>query len=519
MPGIALGARRPGAYRVGMIARPALRAVAVAALAASCVQTVHRTEHADLTTVDREAPFLKAHLRNGDLVVLDRWTADDRARQVSGDGERFGADRRLVERGPLTVALADVALFETNTISTSPAVGAMAVLTVASAATTVVCLTTPKACFGSCPTFYAPGDGEPVLQAEGFSDAIAPALETHDVDALWRTHVTDGHLTLRMTNEAYETHVVKAADVLAVPRPAGTRVLSTGDRLWLATALAPAATCAAAEGDCAAAVAAVDGRERTSVTDPDDLGAREVIDLTFAAGPAAERGRAGVVIGARQSLVTTFLLYQGLSYLGPGAVRWLAGLAPRRSGDDRLARALGGIEVQVPHGAGWVTVGEIYETGPIATDVHLVVLPPGERGDRVRLKLPRGGWRIDHVARAALAHEVTAQRIAPRAIRGTLGREYAAHRAPATAFPIVTLPGDAYELDYDIPTGEVELLIDSRGYYLEWMRADWLAAPDPVAALMLVVDPARALRALAPQWKRMEADAETTFWRSRYARP
>ncbi|HMG24647.1 MAG TPA: hypothetical protein VK607_25095, partial [Kofleriaceae bacterium] len=125
----------------------------------------------------------------------------------------------------------------------------------------------------------------------------------------------------------------------------------------------------------------------------------------------------------------------------------------------------------------------------------------------------------DHVARATLAHQVTAQRIAPRAVRGTLGREFAAGRTPATGFPIVTQPGDAYELDYDIPRGEVELLLDSRGYYLEWMRAEWLREQHPLAALALLIAPAQALRDLAPAWKRLEPDAEQAFWSSRYARP
>ena len=510
---------------------PALLAPALASavLGPACVRHLERTVTPQIATVDHKAAFLKVHMRNGDLFVLSEWKADEPRRRVTGRGDQLGSDRALVRRGDHDVAMDDVALYETNAIVTAPSIAAMAIVTGASLVLSAVCLSNPKSCFGSCPTFYAPagdGDGEPALQAEGFSDAISPALETHDVDALWRTHVTGGRLTLRMTNEAYETHVVKQADVLAVPRPPGTRVISTGDALWLASGLTPPARCVADEGDCTAAVAAVDGRERTSASDEHDLAARETIDLVFPSGAGDDRdegGRAGVVIAARQSLVTTFLLYQGLAYLGTTAVDWLAALergdpASRRGG-QALQRLIGGIEVQVPHGAGWQTVGEVYETGPIATDVHLVVLPEAARGDRVRLRLPRGGWRIDHVARATLAHQVTAQRIAPRAVRGTLGREFAAGRTPATGFPIVTQPGDAYELDYDIPRGEVELLLDSRGYYLEWMRAEWLREQHPLAALALLIAPAQALRDLAPAWKRLEPDAEQAFWSSRYARP
>jgi len=505
-------------------------------LSLGCIHRLERTVTPRLETVDHKAAFLKVHMKNGDLFVLSAWRADEQRREVTGTGEQFGADRFIVRTGEHRIAMADVALYETNEIVSSPSIAAMAVITGASVALSIACLANPKSCFGSCPTFYAPGEGsagDAILQAEGFSDAISPALESHDIDALWRTHVTDGHLTLRMTNEAYETHVVKRADVLAVPRPPGTRVLSTGEELWLASSLAAPVGCTADEGDCTGALAEVDGRERTSLTDEHDLAARETIDLEFPApGGESERpgqldgprdGRAGIVIAARQSLVTTFLLYQGLSYLGTTAVDWLATLErgdlAARLGGRKLQRLAGGIEVQIPHGAGWLTVGEAYETGPLATDVHLIVLPDQARGERVRLRLPKGGWRIDYVARATLEHRVTPQRIAPQAIRGTLGREYAAGRVAATGFPIVTQPGDAYELDYAIPSGEVEVFLDTRGYYLEWMRAEWLREQQPLAAMKMLLDPAQAMRDLAPAWKRMEPQAEQQFWRSRYAHP
>jgi len=493
----------------------------LAALNFACIQRLERKVTPRLATVDHKLPYLKVHMKNGDLFVLSEWQVNEPRGELHGKGDHQGTDRVTLRSGEQSITLADVALYETNEISASPSIAALAIVAGASVALSIACLTNPKSCFGSCPTFYAPAGDEPVLQAEGFSDAISPALETHDIDALWRTHVTDGRLTLRMTNEAYETHVVKRADVLAVPRPPGTRVLSTGDVLWLASGLVAPIGCTAAEGDCTELLTSVDGRERTSLSDEHDLAARETIELAFP--PLDAHGRTGIAIAARQSLVTTFLLYQGLAYLGTTAVSWLAALergdATARIAGRKLQHIAGGIEVQVPSDNGWRTVGEAYETGPLATDVHLVVLPDQVRGDRVRLRLPRGGWRIDHVARAVLAHPVTAERIAPRAIRGTLGPEYAAGRAPATGFPIVTQPGDAYELDYAIPRGEVELFLDSRGYYLEWMRAEWLREERPLAALRMLLDPEQAMRDLAPAWKRLEPEAEQTFWRSRYAHP
>jgi hypothetical protein len=504
-------------------------AAAIAVWTVSCAHHLDRKLGPTLQTVDMTAPVLQAHMRDGSVYVLDHWTIDDRAQVIHGTGQKLGADRvPLAVAGPLEVRIPDVALFETNTIATSASVGAMAVITGVSAVVTAACIANPKACFGSCPTFYAPDDatGQPVLQAEGFSDAIAPALEKHDLDSLYRTTGHGGPFTLTVTNEAYETHVIKQADLLVVQRPPGGRVLATPEELWLASSVVPPAACTAAEGDCTEAVRALDGVERTSLTDDHDLAARETIDLRFDGDARAlAGGRLGLAIGARQTLVTTFLMYQGLAYLGTRATEWLAKLergdALASAGGRALRSLVGGIEVQLQGDDGaWHTVDEIYETGPLATDVHLALLPEGARAGHVRLRLPKGGWRIDHVALATLTGPATPVRISPDAIHGALGAEYAGGRRVATAFPIVTLPGDRYELHYTLPPGDdYELVLDSRGYYLEWMRDAWLREENPLAALAMFLDPARAMRELAPAYKKLEPTAEKLFWSSRYAHP
>jgi hypothetical protein len=287
--------------------------------------------------------------------------------------------------------------------------------------------------------------------------------------------------------------------------------------------VAPAA-CRAPDGDCLETLRALDGKTRLSLTDPEDLGAREHLELDFRGLPP---GRHGVVISARQSLVTTFLLYQGLAFLGDTVGTWLAALeradAPSRSGGRGWKAALGGVEVQIPEpdGTGWRTVDDFYETGPIATDVHLLLLPEGASAERVRLRLARGNWRLDHVAAVALVGRAEPIRIHPRAIAGTLGAEFGAGRTPATDFPIVTQPGDSYTLTYQVPgdRGPLELFLESRGYYLEWMRKEWVAERSPLRGIQMLLDPASALRRYAPAYKRAEADIEQLFWRSRYAKP
>ncbi len=85
---------------------------------------------------------------------------------------------------------------------------------------------------------------------------------------------------------------------------------------------------------------------------------------------------------------------------------------------------------------------------------------------------------------------------------------------------LVTLPGDAYEVEYVIPetVRAPEMLLEMRGYYLEWMRQEWIKEENPVLAYRLFTDPAGMLRRLAPAYKATEASMDSIFWRSRYVR-
>ncbi|MDQ3995736.1 MAG: hypothetical protein M3303_01825 [Gemmatimonadota bacterium] len=505
-------------------------ALLVAALLTACgrVTTLQRklVDPAAVTTIDRRLPFLKAHLRQGHVVVLSRWEVDTTGGAVVGDGERLDVNRQVVGAGAQRIPLDSVALFETNVVLTHGSVAALGVVTGASLALTAYCLTNTKACFGSCPTFYvSDGRGE-VLHAEGFSASVAPALEATDVDALYLAKPRGGTFEVRMTNEALETHVVRFVRLLAAPRPDSGRVFATGrHEFWQARDVAPPTRCRGAEGDCLPALRQVDGVERFTTTDSTDLATREVIELEFESIPP---GSAGLVIASRQTLLSTYLLYQALAYMGRSAGAWLAQLeradARARDQASSVARVLGSIEVQAQAPGGeWLTVGETQETGPLATDVRVVPLPRLPAGARhLRLRLTRGHWRIDHVAIARLTKRVEPLRLEPVAVRhGRALDPGALALLTDSARTLVTLPGDEYTLVYALPTdfARRELFLEARGYYLEWMREEWLAEESPMRAARLFLDPAGAMRELAPAFKRLEPEMESTFWRSKYVRP
>ena len=86
---------------------------------------------------------------------------------------------------------------------------------------------------------------------------------------------------------------------------------------------------------------------------------------------------------------------------------------------------------------------------------------------------------------------------------------------------LVTFPGDEYVIGYQLPCSEqgYEFFLESKGYYLEWMRDEWLDDENLWMAQMLFINPISALKILAPEYKKVESKMEKTFWSSRYAKP
>ncbi|MBI5710266.1 MAG: hypothetical protein HZC42_08195 [Candidatus Eisenbacteria bacterium] len=487
-----------------------------------------------LHEVSEKSTYLNAHLRDGSFIALVAWTVDPAGRTVTGVGQRLDENRRLVASGSLSFPVDSVALFESNsTEGMPPAMKALTVILVSAAVVVgmglliiaIACVSNPK-CFGSCPTFYVTDGEKPALQAEGFSASVAPALEATDVDALYRARPRGRDLEVTMKNEALETHVVRFVHVLAAPRAEGTRVFATPEgAFWQADRLRSPLRATGAEGDCGAALAAFDGTERTSAVDSTDLAARETVDLEFDAGAGEDPG---LVIASRQTLLTTYLFYETLAAMGSSAGRWIAALgrgdAGARDRTSALGRELGGIEVLVPDGdGGWSRVCELNETGPLATDVKLVPLPkPGPGPVHIRLRMTRGLFRLDWAALARLDRRVEPVRLEPVAVRRGDTLDAGSRQAlldPARV--LVTQPGDVFTLAYRLP-GEAagyELFLESRGYYLEWMREGWIAQEDPGRLMTMMLAPRQALRDLAPAYAREQAALEDWFWKSRYAHP
>ncbi|MEZ5033121.1 MAG: hypothetical protein R2787_17165 [Saprospiraceae bacterium] len=478
--------------------------------------------------------LFKVHLRNGDVCLMDDWQLTPGSDTISGTGRRYNFNRTLVSEGQQILPIPEIAIIETNQLDQIQSLdnrrlAALSVLTGLNLILDVICLSNPKACFGSCPTFYVPGYTDVhSASAEGFSRSIAPALEAADLDAL-QYQTGPGAFTLTLKNEAVETHIINQVALHAVPvEPGRTAFHAPDGQFYHSRAVQAPKQATVGDLDITGLLARQDEVEYFSRTDSLDLTTREELLLTFTPPPSS---RAGVVVEFRQTLLTTFLLYSSLSDLGDEATDYLARAETDRRFRARFGQAfdrLGGIAIDwwdADRGT-WQPVGQLEETGPIARNRMLLPLPPqASRQEEVTLRITatKGHWRFDQVALADIGQPVAPIVISPLEItteQGSLARTADLLHDDQQA--LVTFPGDVYQIQFDLPDlpagQQYELFLLSKGYYLEWIRKEWLADKNLPRLKRLLLRDNQTWQELAREYKAVEEDMEQVFWNSKYTR-
>lgn len=482
-----------------------------------------------------EKVYLKAHMENGDVYIFDnKWFIDTLDDMVAGHGALYNYNRRKIQEGDLRVPVDSVVLFETNRMPSDrdkDRISGLTVLAVADAIFGIICISVPKACFGSCPTFYLNGDSDAHhADAEVFSNAIAPGLEYRDIDALNNPRVVDGEFRLTMKNEAFETHNIRSAKLLAVARNEGQRVYhSHDDRFYLCRGAQPPAKAEADEGDVTFLLAKKDQVERFSLADPENMVSRESIYLEFNRKELTGKeqpARLGLIAGFRQTLMTSYLIYHALDCMGNQVSDFLAGM-DREPGSDvetawGIKKALGDVDVYLwdemlgryVHQGGW------NETGPIAFNHQLIALDEAIAGEvvKIKLELNRGLWRLDYLALTQVLEEADPIVIQASALTGNgpdpVGQLEALNHPDRY---LVSMPGDVYVMNYVLPDPDqdYEMFLDATGFYLIWNRAEWTKSKDLMSLRMMRSNPGRFLKRHAVDYKQYESLMEEAFWSSR----
>jgi hypothetical protein len=136
--------------------------------------------------------------------------------------------------------------------------------------------------------------------------------------------------------------------------------------------------------------------------------------------------------------------------------------------------------------------------------------------------MAKGLWRIDYVALAELGNRVEPIIIKPSSSSPQkINSSNVVELLTNADSLLVTYPGDRYFLNYKLPSDftEYELFMVSQGYYLEWMRNEWLGEENSAKVYQMFLNPKQYYKDLAPQFKKVEAEMEETFWSSKYVYP
>ncbi len=494
-----------------------------------------RSNYSDVNTLLHEPanlktkPFLKAHLKNGDVCILrDTWSVDSAKNYIVGFGTRFDFNRNKMFEGQIVIGLDSVAIFETNkklTGTEDKRIQALSILAGVDVLIGAICLTNPKACFGSCPTFYInEKDDFHYADAEGFSNAIAPSMEYADIDALNNLPLTENTFSLTMKNEALETHCLKDVKLLAYPRGAGERVYqSPKNEFYLCGMVHNLISASASEGDVSRTLREQDRQEWFSLADGDNLSSKEEVFLTFNNIYGADKQ--GLILNFRQTLMTTYFIYNAMGYMGDELGDMFALLEKESTINDKLKngirKELGDIDVySYDESLGkWIFQGGYYETGPIA--INRQILPLSSiSGNIVKLKLVlnKGLWRIDYAALTNIKEKVTPVEISPSNILNKgVEDESALRNLSAKDSRLISMPGSEYKFNFQLPQSgkDYELFLYSKGYYLEWMRAHWLKDKNLWKLRQMIEYPSEYLSDEAKEYKMYESYMEHEFWGSR----
>lgn len=472
--------------------------------------------------------FLKAHHRNGNIYILrDTWKFDSIKNTMSGQGSLYNLNRSLLFNGELEIPIDSISIFETNTKIQNPESARIAGITVLAALDVViglVCLSNPKACFGSCPTFYInENDNFHFANAESFSNAIAPAMEYNDIDALYHSEEIIDSFMLTMKNEALETHCINELKLLAFQINERERVLhSPDDKFYLSDSTYFLSSALAQEGDVLQLLNRNDRNERFSWADEKKLNSKENIFLTFENVEVGEE--LGLSVRFRQSLMTTYFIYSAIGYMGDKMSDIFAEIENGRNMSleikDGLKKELGKIDIYfLNENSEWIYCGGFYETGPIAINYQMIKLNQVSKNDKVEIKivLNKGLWRLDNIELVNVKKELEPMVILPSSVKNK-GKEadILLDKLKKDKDYLISMPGDEFLFKFDLPIPQkYDLFLSAGGYYLEWMREQWLKDKNLIKLNQLVNKPEKYLKKEVANYKKYEAGMEEQFWNSK----
>lgn len=391
------------------------------------------------------------------------------------------------------------------------------------------CLACPKCCFGSCPTIYTLDGQNYYLEAELFSECISKQLENGDIDLL-RQEIVDEQLSIKITNEALETHYIDKLNLVIIEHPEESEVYpDINDQLIIVKEPFPPQE-----------IKSKDGRNvKDKLLHDDCLYYRSGVDMVneIRNGPAFDyldiklpnviNSPLKMVVKYRNTLLSTTLLYDVvIGSQGASALEW----TNRMNNDSRYAsqfnsiyRAFSGIKLKIFDGFNWIETGTLKDAGPLnwkflAAEIPIIDI----KAKSIRLEFIPDNFMIDYIAfdttRLDISNICTIE-VQPNEIINQKGEIINSLNDFIWAEDnkyLKTEPGDCYYINYYVPFSENKsqtALLYSEGYYNEWIRGSWIREKQDY--IFNLYDIRGTFAHLADSWLENSAQLEAEFFNSR----
>lgn len=485
---------------------------------------------AHVSEVLQTKALTKIFLKDGSMCIV-KGVMTDSAGLHAGEGNWYSATGAAMPMGRRIFAydsIVALTVFEEKITGASALGSVLGIAYSPIIPIAIYCLGCPKCCFGSCPTIY--DSAHAVLLAEAFSPSISRLLEAEDLDKL-NVHTTGSHLTLRVTNEALETHYMNQFSIRVVDHDASISVYPTPERglVSFRRRETPLRLSNRAGDDLRPLLSQQDSLQYRSGSEMVDRFARSLewdyVDIDLPRSASAPR----LFLRYKNTLLSTVLFYDVvLASQGAAGLQWTEKMNTDSAYAAQFAQiyqTFAGLELLERKAGRWQHVTSFVDAGPLTWRETgcATAAEPGDSMIHLRLKFFPDNVLIDQIAfdttttpPAFVEREGRLVHASAKSKNET-ARVSAALTAADTEY-IVTEPGDAYELSYDLPpaaSGMVRsVFLRSFGYYNEWIRGSWIRQPDAASAFDINNIPA-TLERLAESWRANRALLEETFFRTR----
>jgi hypothetical protein len=277
------------------------------------------------------------------------------------------------------------------------------------------------------------------------------------------------------------------------------------------------------EGNITTLLKNPDQEERFSLSDKDNLNSKEEIYLNFE--NVNNSKDLGLILHFRQTMMTTYLFYSAMGYMGDNVSEFFARLETdekMRNKFDATTKDLGGIDCYIwnENTKTWMAQTKINETGPIAINKQFIPFHNPQAGAKVKIKLVlnKGLWRLDYTALTNIKKQVKPIELSPVSIynKGKFDNK-ALYEINAPEKYLISMPGSEYKFNFNLPSNNIkhEFFLYSKGYYLEWMREHWIKDKDLLKLNQMVYNPKKFLKQEAKNYKQYESKMEQEFWNSK----